>query len=71
MQGKDSSQDKINRKIDKNFFKPRKIVPLIERDFRDLETLQEQFEWLKQKRRIKEREASKAIKNENTSYTPK
>ena len=56
---KDSSQDKVNRKIDKNFFKPKKIIPLIERDFRDLETLEEQFEWLKQKRRLKEQEISK------------
>ena len=71
MQGRDSSQDKINRKIDKNFFKPKKEVPLIERDFRDLETLKEQFEWMKQKRKLKAKEVSKLQKVEDTSYTPK
>jgi hypothetical protein len=53
---KDSSQDKVNRKIDKNFFKPKKFVPLIERDFRDLATLAEQFEWIRQKELIKLKE---------------
>jgi hypothetical protein len=53
---KDSSQDKVNRKIDKNFFKPKKFVPLIERDFMELATLAEQFEWIKQKQRIKDKE---------------
>jgi hypothetical protein len=52
---KDSSQDKVNRKIDKNFFKPKKFIPLIERNFNDLVSLEEQFEWLKQKRRLKDK----------------
>lgn len=54
---KDSSQSKADKKLDRVLNKPKKIVPLMERNFNDLATLEEQFEWLKRKQRQKDREA--------------
>jgi hypothetical protein len=54
-----AQQDKLGRKLDRVNFKKPKFVPLIERDFRDLVTLAEQFEWLKQKQRLKDKENNK------------
>lgn len=52
---KEDSQDKFGRKVDRNMNKSKKFIPLMERDFNDLHTLKDQFEWLKQKRRQKDR----------------
>ena len=46
---KESSQDKAANKVDREMKKPKKEIPLMERDFKDLLTLKEQFEWLKLK----------------------
>jgi hypothetical protein len=45
-------------KLDRILNKPKKYVPLMERNFNDLNTLAEQFEWLKRKQRIKDRNAA-------------
>jgi hypothetical protein len=56
IQSKDDAQDKAGRRVDRNLFKKKKQLPLIERDFRDLYTLAEQFEWIRLKKKQKERE---------------
>jgi hypothetical protein len=56
IQSKDDAQDKAGRRVDRNLFKKKKQLPLIERDFRDLYTLAEQFEWIRLKKIQKERE---------------
>jgi hypothetical protein len=53
IQSKENSQDKINNKIDKNWKKYKKEIPLIQRNFNDLTTLKEQFEWIKLKKKEK------------------
>lgn len=50
------NQDKVGNKIDRNLNKQKREIPLLERDFNDLVTLAEQFEWLKQKRKLKDKE---------------
>ena len=57
IQTKDQAQGKVDKKLDRVLNKPKKIVPLMERNFNDLVTLEEQFEWLKRKQRQKDREA--------------
>jgi len=53
---KDDAQGKADRRLDRNLNKkPKKQKPLLERDFRDLTTLAEQFEWLKLKKKQKEK----------------
>ena len=54
------NQDKVGNKIDRDFNKQKREMPLLERDFNDLMTLAEQFEWLKQKRRQKDKADSAA-----------
>jgi hypothetical protein len=55
---KDQAQDKIDRKVDRSFFKKKKqkFVPLIERNFKDLISLADQIEWVKLKKIQKEKE---------------
>ena len=55
---KDSSQAKVDKKLDRVLNKPKKYVPLMERNFNDLTTLAEQFEWLKRKQRIKDKNSA-------------
>jgi hypothetical protein len=55
IQTKDQAQGKVDKKLDRVLNKPKKYVPLMERNFNDLTTLAEQFEWLKRKQRIKDR----------------
>ena len=57
-QTRDEAQDKVSRKLDRVLNKPKKYVPLMERNFNDLATLAEQFEWLKRKQRIKDKNAA-------------
>ena len=54
------NQDKVGNKIDRDFNKQKREIPLLERNFSDLMTLAEQFEWLKQKRRQKDKADSAA-----------
>jgi hypothetical protein len=56
IQTKDQAQSKADRKVDRSFFKKEKLKPLMERDFRDLTTLAEQFEWVKLKRAEKDKQ---------------
>jgi hypothetical protein len=50
IQTKDQAQSKADRRVDRSFFKKEKLKPLMERDFRDLTTLAEQFEWVRLKK---------------------
>lgn len=53
---KDSSQSKADKRVDRSLkSKPTKFIPLVERDFNDLMTLAEQFEWLKRKQKQKDK----------------
>ncbi len=56
IQTKDQAQSKADRKVDRSFFKKEKLKPLMERDFRDLTTLAEQFEWVRLKRIEKDKQ---------------
>lgn len=54
---KDDAQGKADRRLDRNLNKPKKEkkqIPLLERDFNDLVTLAEQFEWIKLKKKQNE-----------------
>jgi hypothetical protein len=55
---KDDAQGKADRRLDRNLNKqkPKKQIPLIERDFRDLVTLADQLEWVRLKKKQKEKE---------------
>lgn len=50
-----AQQDKLSNKLDRSMFKKPKQKPLMERRFDELVTLEEQFEWLKMKKREKEK----------------
>jgi hypothetical protein len=47
-------QDKLSNKIDRESKKLKKEIPLMERDFRDLLTLKDQFEYIRQKQTQKD-----------------
>jgi hypothetical protein len=55
---KDDAQGKADRRLDRNLNKqkPKKQIPLIERDFNDLITLADQLEWVRLKKKQKEKE---------------
>ena len=55
---KDDAQGKADRRLDRNLNKqrPKKQIPLIERDFRDLISLADQLEWVRLKKQQKEKE---------------
>jgi hypothetical protein len=59
IQSKDQAQSKADRRVDNSFFKKPKQKPLIEREFSELYTLAEQFEWLKLKKQQKEKQQCK------------
>lgn len=65
IQTRDEAQDKFSRRVDKTLFKKKKQVPLSQESWDDLSrrgaSLAEQEEWLKLRRRQKEREDN--IKN--------
>jgi hypothetical protein len=53
IQSKDDAQSKADNRLDRNLNKskkPKKFVPLLERDFRDLVTLADQLEWVRLKK---------------------
>jgi hypothetical protein len=59
IQTKDEAQSKADKRIDRNLFKPakpKKFVPLIERDFKDLVSLEEQLKWVELKKKQKDKE---------------
>jgi hypothetical protein len=55
---KDDAQGKADRRLDRNLNKqkPKKQIPLLERDFRDLISLADQLEWVRLKKKQKEKE---------------
>jgi hypothetical protein len=59
IQTKDQAQSKADRRVDNSFFKKSKQKPLIEREFSELYTLAEQFEWIKLKKQQKEKQQFK------------
>lgn len=59
IQSKDQAQSKADRRVDNSFFKKPKQKPLIEREFSELYTLAEQFEWIKLKKQQKEKQQFK------------
>lgn len=65
IQTRDETQDKFSRRVDKTLFKKKKQVPLSQESWDDLSrrgaSLAEQEEWLRLRRRQKEREDN--IKN--------
>jgi predicted nuclease with RNAse H fold len=65
IQTRDEAQDKFSRRVDKTLFKKKKYVPLSQESWDDLSrrgaSLAEQEEWIKLRRRQKEREDN--IKN--------
>jgi len=55
IQTKDQAQSKADRKVDRSFFKKPKQKPLMEREFSELYTLAEQFEWIRLKKQAQEK----------------
>jgi len=59
IQTKDEAQSKADKRIDRNLFKParpKKFIPLIERNFNDLVTLEDQLKWVELKKKQKDKE---------------
>ncbi len=55
IQTKDEAQGKLDRRLDrKQSNRPKKFIPLIDRDFNDLLSLSDQLEWVKLRRNRKE-----------------
>jgi hypothetical protein len=52
------NQDKVGNKIDRDFNKQKREIPLLERNFNDLVTLADQFEYIRLKRKQKESKPS-------------
>jgi len=53
IQSKDDAQGKADDRVDRSLKKskkPKKEIPLLERDFRDLVTLKDQLEWVRLKK---------------------
>ena len=57
IQTKDEAQSKADNRLDRNLFKPKKkkFIPLLERDFKDLVTLEDQLKWVELKKKQNER----------------
>jgi len=59
IQTKDEAQSKADKRIDRNLFKPakpKKFIPLIEREFNDLISLEDQLKWVELKKKQKDKE---------------
>ena len=59
IQTKDEAQSKADRRLDRNLFKPakpKKYIPLLERKFSDLVSLEEQLKWVELKKKQKDKE---------------
>ena len=55
IQTKDDAQSKADKRLDRNLHKQKKFVPLMEREFSELVTLEDQLEWIKQKQKLKDK----------------
>jgi hypothetical protein len=64
-QTRDEAQDKVSRKLDRVLNKKKKIIPLSQESWSDLNqrgaTLAEQEQWLMMKRRALDREANNKV----------
>jgi hypothetical protein len=64
-QTRDEAQDKVSRKLDRVLNKKKKIVPLSQESWSDLNqrgaTLAEQYEWIRLDNKKKEREANNKV----------
>jgi hypothetical protein len=59
IQTKDEAQSKADNRIDRNLFKPKKPKrekPLLERDFNELVSLEDQLKWVELKKKQKEKD---------------
>lgn len=59
IQTKDDAQSKADRRLDRNLLKPakpKKYIPLLERDFKDLISLADQLKWVELKKKQKDKE---------------
>jgi len=56
IQTKDDAQSKADKRVDRNFFKKKKEKPLMERQFSELITLEDQLKWLEIKKKQKDKE---------------
>jgi hypothetical protein len=59
IQTKDDAQSKADKRVDRNLFKPakpKKFIPLIEREFNDLISLEDQLKWVELKKKQKDKE---------------
>jgi hypothetical protein len=57
IQTKDDAQSKADKRVDRslNNTKPKKFVPLMERKFSDLVSLEDQLKWIELKQRQKDK----------------
>jgi hypothetical protein len=51
IQTKDDAQSKADKRVDRNFFKKKKEKPLMERQFNELVTLEDQLRWIEIKKK--------------------
>jgi hypothetical protein len=58
IQTKDEAQSKADKRIDRNLFKSKKTKykPLIEREFSELVSLEDQLKWIELKKKQKSKE---------------
>jgi hypothetical protein len=56
IQTKDDAQSKADKRVDRNFFKKKKEKPLMERQFSELISLEDQLKWLEIKKKQKDKE---------------
>jgi hypothetical protein len=51
IQTKDDAQSKADKRVDRNFFKKKKEKPLMERQFNELVSLEDQLKWIELKKK--------------------
>jgi hypothetical protein len=51
IQTKDDAQSKADKRVDRNFFKKQKEKPLMERQFSELVSLEDQLKWIELKKK--------------------
>ena len=56
IQTKDDAQSKADKRVDRNFFKKQKQKPLMERQFSELVSLEDQLKWIELKKKQKDKE---------------
>ena len=56
IQTKDDAQGKADRRVDRSFFKTVKQKPLMEMKFSEVVSLADQFEWIRLKRKEKDKQ---------------